>query len=159
MKRSLKWLATLAVVLLFGLGWWAFARVEQPTAPRNLDDEALEIGAMLRCPICQNVSVAFSPSQLAVQMRGVIRQKLEAGETREQIIQYFVDRYGESILLEPPKRAQRAGLVIAFVDLNRTLQLAPSCSERFYSSQAAVGLGEQREIHSQPEMTLDSIPV
>ncbi len=104
MKRNLKWPALLLVALLFGLAWWAFARAEQPTAPRNLDDEALEIGKMLRCPICQNVSVAFSPSQLAGQMRQVIRQKLAAGETREQIIQYFVDRYGESILLEPPKR-------------------------------------------------------
>ncbi|MCI0647963.1 MAG: cytochrome c-type biogenesis protein CcmH [Chloroflexi bacterium] len=104
MKRSLKWPTIVIVALLFGLTWWAFVRAIQPTAPRNLDDEALEIGKMLRCPICQNVSVAFSPSQLAVQMRGVIRQKLEAGETREQISQYFVDRYGESILLEPPKR-------------------------------------------------------
>lgn len=104
MKHRLKWLAPLTVVLLFGLAWWAFARLAQPTAPRNLDDEVLEIGAMLQCPICQNVSVAFSPSQLAGQMRQVIRQKLEAGESREQIIQYFVDRYGESILLEPPKR-------------------------------------------------------
>lgn len=104
MKHSLKGLATLSIVLLFGLAWWAFARAEQPTASRNLDDEALEIGKMLRCPICQNISVAFSPSQLAGQMREVIRQKLEAGESREQIVQYFVDRYGESILLEPPKR-------------------------------------------------------
>jgi cytochrome c-type biogenesis protein CcmH len=103
-KRKLQWPVTLAVVFLLGLAWWAFARAAQPAAPRNLDDEVLEIGAMLRCPICQNLSVAFSPSQLAGQMRGVIRQKLEMGESREQIIQYFVDRYGESILLEPPKR-------------------------------------------------------
>lgn len=104
MKRNLKWLAMLVVALSFGLAWWAFARAAQPTAPRNLDDEALEIGKMLQCPICQNLPVAFSPSQLAGQMREVIRKKLEAGESREQILQYFVDRYGESILFEPPKR-------------------------------------------------------
>lgn len=116
MKPNLKWPVTLALVLGLGLAWWAFVRgtalippanegePEGVAAPRNLDDEALEIGAMLQCPICQNVSVAYSPSQLATQMRQVIRQKLEAGESREQIIQYFVDRYGESILLEPPKR-------------------------------------------------------
>ncbi|MCI0649999.1 MAG: cytochrome c-type biogenesis protein CcmH [Chloroflexi bacterium] len=104
MKLNLKWPALAAIVLLLGLAWWAFARAAQPAAPRNLDDEALEIGAMLRCPVCQNLPVAFSPAQLAGQMRQVIRQKLEAGESREQIIQYFVDRYGETILLEPPKR-------------------------------------------------------
>lgn len=114
MKPNHKWPVTLALVLGLGLAWWAFAPGAilpvdggEPggvAASRNLDDEALEIGAMLQCPICQNVSVAYSPSQLAVQMRQVIRQKLEAGESREQIIQYFVDRYGESILLEPPKR-------------------------------------------------------
>lgn len=114
MKPNLKWPVMLAVALVLGLAWWAFTPGAIPlvnrgepggiAAPRNLDDEALEIGAMLQCPICQNVSVAYSPSQLAAQMRQVIRQKLEAGESREQIIQYFVDRYGESILLEPPKR-------------------------------------------------------
>lgn len=104
MKPNLKWLAMLVVAFSFGLAWWAFARAAQPTAPRNLDDEALEIGKMLQCPVCQNVPVAFSPSQLAGQMRELIRKKLEAGESREQILQYFVDRYGESILFEPPKR-------------------------------------------------------
>lgn len=104
MKPDLKVAATLAVALLFGLAWWAFARAERPAAPRSLDDEALAIGEMLQCPICQNVSVAYSPSPLAGQMREIIRKKLEAGESREQIVQYFVDRYGESILLEPPKR-------------------------------------------------------
>ena len=103
MKPDRRWLAAGAVAILVGLAWWAFARTEQPTAPRTLDDEALEIGKMLQCPICQNLPVAFSPSQLAGQMREVIRKKLEAGESREQIIQYFVDRYGESILMEPPK--------------------------------------------------------
>ncbi|MGH2521135.1 MAG: cytochrome c-type biogenesis protein [Anaerolineales bacterium] len=104
MKRDRKWPLALAGALLFGLAWWAFARAELPTAPGNLDDEALEIGKMLQCPICQNLPVAYSPSQLAGQMREVIHKKLEAGESREQIIQYFVDRYGESILFEPPKR-------------------------------------------------------
>jgi len=37
-------------------------------------------------------------------MRGIIQEKLAAGESREQIIQYFVDRYGEGVLVEPPKR-------------------------------------------------------
>lgn len=74
-----------------------------PLANRSLDDEALEIGKRLQCPVCQNLAVAYSPSPLAEQMREIIRAKLQAGETREQIIQYFVDRYGEGILWEPPQ--------------------------------------------------------
>ncbi|MCZ7574408.1 MAG: cytochrome c-type biogenesis protein CcmH [Ardenticatenaceae bacterium] len=104
MKPDFRRLAMLAIALLFGLVWWTLARAEQPAAPRSLDDEALEIAEMLQCPICQNVPVAYSPSPLAGQMREVIRKKLEAGESRQQIIQYFVDRYGESILMEPSKR-------------------------------------------------------
>lgn len=72
-------------------------------ANRSLDDQALDIGKELQCPICQNIAVAYSPSPLAAQMRQIIRSKLQAGETREQILQYFVDRYGEGILWDPPQ--------------------------------------------------------
>src|SRR5688572_12494641 len=56
------------------------------------------------CPVCQNLSAADSQSELAEQMRQVVRAKLAAGESREQILAYFVDRYGEEILIDPPKR-------------------------------------------------------
>ncbi|HLY64609.1 MAG TPA: cytochrome c-type biogenesis protein CcmH [Chloroflexota bacterium] len=68
-----------------------------------LDDQALAIANQLQCPVCENVTVAYSNSTLASEMRQVIREKLAQGETRDQIIQYFVDRYGEAILTQPPK--------------------------------------------------------
>ncbi|MSQ15236.1 MAG: cytochrome c-type biogenesis protein CcmH [Dehalococcoidia bacterium] len=68
-----------------------------------IDQEATKIGQELKCPVCQNISVADSQSELATQMRATIREKLAAGESKESIIRYFVDRYGEEVLLNPPK--------------------------------------------------------
>ena len=69
-----------------------------------IDDETRRIGKQLQCPGCAGASVAESPSDLAGQMRNVIRHKLEAGENEGQIVAYFVERYGDSVLVEPPRR-------------------------------------------------------
>lgn len=75
-----------------------------PAWADDLDDRAREIAKKLQCPVCQTVSVADSPSELAAQMRATIRAKLAEGWTEDQIIQYFVERYGEGVLLEPPRQ-------------------------------------------------------
>jgi cytochrome c-type biogenesis protein CcmH len=69
-----------------------------------IDDQARHIGKQLQCPVCSGAAVADSPSDLAGQMRAVIRTKLQAGESEQQIIAYFVERYGDSVLIEPPRR-------------------------------------------------------
>ncbi len=69
-----------------------------------LDDETRRIGKQLQCPVCSGTPVSDSPSELAGQMRTVIRAKLEAGENEQQIVAYFVERYGDSVLVEPPRR-------------------------------------------------------
>jgi cytochrome c-type biogenesis protein CcmH len=68
------------------------------------EDTVQKIAAQLRCVVCQSLSVADSPSETANQMRGVIRERLAAGETPQQIKAYFVDKYGLWILLEPPRQ-------------------------------------------------------
>ncbi len=68
------------------------------------DDAVREIAAQLRCVVCQNLSVADSPSETAYQMREIIHDRLAAGETPKHIIAYFVDKYGPWILLSPPKK-------------------------------------------------------
>lgn len=72
-----------------------------------LEQQARDIAKGLLCPVCQGLTVADSPSQLAQQMRAIIRQKLERGESQDQIVQYFVERYGEGVLVEPPKSGFR----------------------------------------------------
>ena len=68
------------------------------------DEEVHAIASQLRCVVCQNLSVADSPSEMASQMRGVIKERLAAGDRPEQVVHYFVDKYGEWVLLSPPRR-------------------------------------------------------
>jgi cytochrome c-type biogenesis protein CcmH len=66
-------------------------------------EQTLEISRKLQCPVCAGQSVADSTSKLAGQMRAIIEEKVQAGESEQQIIDYFVARYGESVVTEPPK--------------------------------------------------------
>ena len=72
-----------------------------PRAIQEREERVHAVASELRCVVCQNLSVADSPSEMANQMRGIVRERLAAGETPDQVIQYFVDRYGEWILLSP----------------------------------------------------------
>jgi cytochrome c-type biogenesis protein CcmH len=88
-----------ALILLLPLLAWA-----APLPGSVNEDTVHQIAAELRCVVCQNLSVADSPSETANQMRGIIRERLQAGDTPEQVVAYFVDKYGEWILLSPRPR-------------------------------------------------------
>lgn len=92
--------ATIAAVLLVAAlaHLLFFSAVPAPSPGMR----AHALGERLACPVCQGESVADSPSTLAQQMRAVIQDQIAAGETDDQIQQYFVERYGPSILLVPP---------------------------------------------------------
>ena len=70
----------------------------------SIDNQVREISYLLMCPVCQGQTVAESNSELATQMRAIIKQKLEEGESKKEIIAYFVNRYGETILGSPPPK-------------------------------------------------------
>jgi len=70
----------------------------------NIDDQVSEISYLLMCPVCQGQSVAESNSDLAKDMRSIIRKKVQEGESQKEIISYFVNRYGDSILGSPPAK-------------------------------------------------------
>jgi len=136
--------AALVLLALVAAPVWAVA------AP--VDEKTVqEIAAQLRCVVCQSLSVADSPSETAHQMRGIIRERLAAGETPVQVRDYFVEKYGQWILLSPPRRgfdllvwvvpfaALGAGLVLVALVLRRwrrtpspvpTAGLEPSVRER-----------------------------
>lgn len=78
------------------------------------EEEVQAIASQLRCVVCQNLSVADSPSEMAGQMRDLIRERLVAGDRPAEVMAYFVERYGDWVLLSPPARG-----------LNLVLWLAP----------------------------------
>ena len=69
-----------------------------------LDVLAAEVASGLRCPVCRNQSIVESNADLSREMHAVVRDRLAAGETPEQVEAYFVSRYGEWILLQPQAR-------------------------------------------------------
>ena len=66
-----------------------------------LDDQTRAVSSELRCVVCQNLSVADSPSEMAQQMRAIVREQLQAGKSPDQIKDFFVSKYGEWVLLKP----------------------------------------------------------
>jgi cytochrome c-type biogenesis protein CcmH len=100
-KRAL--IAIAGALLVFGLALAVASRSDTP-GNGSVDARTQALAAGLRCPVCQDLSVADSPSQLAGEMRSEIAERLRAGASDDEIRAYFVQRYGEWVLLEPPRR-------------------------------------------------------
>jgi cytochrome c-type biogenesis protein CcmH len=77
---------------------------DTPLAGAALDARTEDVAALLRCPVCQGLSVADSPASMAVKMKAQVKEMLAAGYGRDQILTYFERSYGEFVRLEPPLR-------------------------------------------------------
>jgi len=98
-------MAQAAVALVFWLVASVAAAAEGPRDVGQVSDADVNVVAsQLRCVVCQSLSVADSPSEMAAQMRHLVRERLAAGETPDQVVRYFVEKYGDWILLAPPRR-------------------------------------------------------
>ena len=121
----------LAVAALAALG-------AAPPGRAVTEDQVREVAANLRCVVCQSLSVADSPSETANQMRAIVRERLAAGETPEQVTAYFVEKYGTWILLAPPRRGiDLLVWVVPFVALALGLGLAILAMRRWRRRSAA----------------------
>ena len=68
-----------------------------------LEREAQAIDKMLMCPVCPAETIDQAQVEISFQMRAVVRELLAEGRTRQEVLDYFVDRYGADILAAPPK--------------------------------------------------------
>lgn len=67
-----------------------------------LEARAREISRQLRCVVCQSQNIDDSSAPLAKDLRILVRERLVAGDTDEEVIDYLVERYGDYVLLKPP---------------------------------------------------------
>ena len=84
------------LVLAAGVAWAARPQ------PISAADRVDRIAAEFRCPVCQGLSVADSPSETARSMRALVAQRVAEGRTDDEIRAEFVRSYGDWILLSPP---------------------------------------------------------
>jgi len=82
--------------------------VGQPDGPPisgpELDLITEEVAAIMRCPVCQGLSIADSPTALAIAMKAEVKEMLSKGYSESQVLDYFEQSYGEFIRLEPKAR-------------------------------------------------------
>jgi cytochrome c-type biogenesis protein CcmH len=84
----------------------------------QLETRARDLSRELRCMVCQNQSIDDSDASLARDLRVLVRERLTAGDTDQQVLDYLTNRYGDFVLLKPRFSMQTAllwGLPAAFV--------------------------------------------
>ncbi len=98
-KNSLLYSCLLTLLCIAALTSAAYAQSPDP----ELEKEAQAIDRMIMCPVCPAETIDQAQVEISFQMRAVIREMLAEGRSREEILDYFVDRYGPDILAAPPK--------------------------------------------------------
>ncbi|PSJ61326.1 cytochrome c-type biogenesis protein [Pseudaminobacter soli (ex Li et al. 2025)] len=134
--------------LLCALSFGGAAYAVQPD--EMLKDPALETRARLlseelRCMVCQNQSIDQSDADLARDLRVLVRERLKAGDTNDQVLDYIVSRYGEFVLLKPRFSLRNAFLWGAPLALLLCGGVAILYAVRFRRNAEVAGLSDQEK--------------
>ena len=150
---------TLALMTFLALAAHAACAAEAtPVAPDSrLEQRVTALAEELRCLVCQNQSLADSHAPLAIDLKNQVRDKLQAGWTERQIVDYMVERYGDFVRYRPPIKPTTlllwfgppllllAGLGVLLRRLARRGAAAPPPSNEGVRERAAQLLGEAME--------------
>ena len=127
----------LLLLMLLAAPVWAVQPDEVLDDP-VLEERAREISAGLRCPVCRNESIDDSNAPISRELRLMVRERLVAGDTDQEVVDFVVARYGEFVLLRPDTRGWNIvlwlaapallilGLLIAFVNVRRRAAARPA---------------------------------
>jgi cytochrome c-type biogenesis protein CcmH len=106
--------AAFALCLCLGLAGPALAVQPDEILPDPAQEaRAREISQGLRCLVCRNENIDDSNADLARDLRLLVRDRITAGDTDQQVLDYVVDRYGEYVLLKPTARGANMLLYVA----------------------------------------------
>ncbi len=130
----------LIVIAVLGLAGPALAvQPDEVLSDPKLETRARDLSRELRCMVCQNQSIDDSDAPLARDLRLLVRERLKAGDTNQQVLDFLVARYGEFVLLKPPFNMHTLVLWLgpAFVLLGGAVALGLMARRR-----AAAGTGD-----------------
>ena len=77
---------------------------DRPLPEASQEARAQALHHQLRCVVCQNQSIAESDAVLAADLRNLVRERIAAGDTDAEVLDYVVERYGDFVLMRPPVR-------------------------------------------------------
>lgn len=97
MKRLL-----VIIAVAIAVGAPALAQASPQAFSPEIEAAARDVGKSLRCVVCQNQSIEESAAPLAADMRTLVRERLAAGQSRDQVLAYMTERYGNFVLMQPP---------------------------------------------------------
>jgi cytochrome c-type biogenesis protein CcmH len=93
----------LLLIIFCSLPCLALAKEAKPLSnDPELEKRVMALSEQLRCLVCQNETLAGSRADLAVDLRGQIREQMKAGKSDKEIVAYLTERYGRFILYNPP---------------------------------------------------------
>ncbi|OWY14497.1 cytochrome C biogenesis protein CcdA [Thioclava sp. F34-6] len=123
MLRKTLLVVTLVLSALISLGPALAVQPDEIMKDPALEARAREISKVLRCPVCQGENIDDSNAEVSRDLRLLVRERLKAGDTNSQVIDYITARYGEYVLFEPEKRGANlllwylgpAALIVALI--------------------------------------------
>ncbi|PHQ59123.1 MAG: cytochrome C biogenesis protein [Robiginitomaculum sp.] len=80
----------------------SFSAFSQTSSEAEIEARAREVGRAIRCVVCQNQSIDESDASLAQDMRKLVRARIRAGDSNDEVISFMQNRYGDFVLLKPP---------------------------------------------------------